>query len=181
MSAATSAAMVAKILLVGCLLAAPAAAWPSAELADDIAMSILDEYEEFGPVRYRASTFDLNSDGRPETLVYLVGPSICGTGGCNLLIFTPESSGHRELAEIPLTKTPIRVARSSSAGWRDLIVHIGGGGVVSREARIPFAGATYAEESFAASERDLAEAEILIDTFQFEGADLLTRPVSPAK
>ena len=69
MPAAISAATVAKILLLGCVLAAPGAAWPVAELAGDIATSILDEFEEFGPVRYRASTFDLNG----EHLVHFAG------------------------------------------------------------------------------------------------------------
>src|SRR5437870_10823824 len=36
---------------------------------------------------YYYNKVDLNGDGRPEVLVYLRGREVCGTGGCNLMVF----------------------------------------------------------------------------------------------
>src|SRR5215831_7425464 len=36
--------------------------------------------------QYVAAFPDLNGDGKPEAIVYLIGKSWCGSGGCNLFI-----------------------------------------------------------------------------------------------
>src|SRR5919199_4534738 len=46
-------------------------------------------------VRYSYNRVDLNNDGRPEVVVYLVGSYTCGTGGCTTLIFTPRGQEYR--------------------------------------------------------------------------------------
>ncbi|MGE0639400.1 MAG: hypothetical protein AB7G12_07275 [Thermoanaerobaculia bacterium] len=142
--------------------ALPVLAQPSADLPVDIVDDILRDFGGFGELRYVDGAADLNGDGRPERLVYLLGTGICGTGGCNLLVFTPDGSGHRRMADMVLTKLPVRVAAGSSDGWRDLIVHVGGGGMESREVVLPFAAGTYGAGDRTASDAELATARILI-------------------
>ncbi|HEY7181856.1 MAG TPA: hypothetical protein VIC84_10580, partial [Blastocatellia bacterium] len=43
--------------------------------------------DDYGEVRYFLKWFDLNGDGEPEAVVYVVGPRACGTGGCPTHIF----------------------------------------------------------------------------------------------
>lgn len=43
------------------------------------------------PSRYAYARVDLNDDGSDETLVYLMGPFFCGTGGCTLQVFAADS------------------------------------------------------------------------------------------
>lgn len=94
-------------------------------------------------LRYLTNRVDLNGDGRPEILVYLIGPMVCGTGGCGLHVFTPTSTGYVRVAQTSVTRLPIRVARAKSAGWRNLIVHSSGGGATGRDVELRFDGRTY--------------------------------------
>jgi len=54
--------------------------------------------------RYFYNTVDLSGDGVPELLVYLFGRSVCGTGGCMLLVFRPTGREDFQLV-IPTCKT----------------------------------------------------------------------------
>ena len=79
--------------------------------------------------RYLYNRVDLNGDGRPEALVYLMGREFCGTGGCNLLVFQSGDNGYRLLAEISLVNNPVIVSRQRTRGWNDLILYVSGGGI----------------------------------------------------
>jgi hypothetical protein len=97
-----------------------------------------------GSFRYYSRAIDLNGDGRDEAVVYVVSPMYCGTGGCNTLVFTPQDGGLREVSSISITRPPIVAAETKSNGWRDLVVHVSGGGIVSGyEARLRFDGRSY--------------------------------------
>ena len=97
-----------------------------------------------GEVRYFDGVADLNGDGDPEVLVHVVGPMLCGTGGCNTLVFTSGDSGYALVADIPVTRPPIRVSPRTSNGWRNLLVRVSGGGVIpGYEAELPFDGERY--------------------------------------
>lgn len=80
-------------------------------------------------IRYYYNRVDLNGDGNFEAIVHLVGPSICGTGGCNTLILQPARNGYRVVSTIELTRTPIIVSQQRTRGWSDLIVYVSGGGI----------------------------------------------------
>lgn len=129
---------------------AAAASGTGADLPNDIVEAIVADLGTGDPeqVRYVADRFDLDGDGKPEQLVYLVGLATCGTGGCTLQVFTPIENGYRRVADLSLIKTPILVAPSSSGGWRDLVVHLGGGGMPSRDVLLRFDGAPYMQETF---------------------------------
>lgn len=95
-------------------------------------------------IRYSESFIDLNRDGKDEVIVYLMGRTICGSGGCNTLVLTPEGSSYRIVTNIRISRPPIRVLDSVSDGWRTLTVWVVGGGIVAGyEASLPFNGTTY--------------------------------------
>ncbi len=95
---------------------------------------------------WRVEWADVNSDERPDALVYLDGPAWCGSGGCTVLVM--EAIGEedaavlgpfRPAAEISLMHGPVTVAPTAVDGWRDLVVEDGQG--VWR--RLRFDGETY--------------------------------------
>lgn len=96
-----------------------------------------------GDARYQDASIDLNDDGRPELVVHVVGTTSCGSGGCQTLIFTPSGSGHRLVSSISVTRPPIKASTTRTAGWRNLIVHISGGGAKPRDVELLFDGKGY--------------------------------------
>jgi|LakMenEpi03Aug12_release.lakeMendotaPanAssembly.Ray.scaffolds.fasta_scaffold228333_4 hypothetical protein len=58
----------------------------------------IDAGEGYGrESRYTWNRVDLNGDGRPEMVAQVLGPTVCGTGGCPLLIFREPSDGDLQL------------------------------------------------------------------------------------
>lgn len=95
-------------------------------------------------IRYYYNRVDLNGDGNFEAIVHLVGPSICGTGGCETLILQPARNGYRLVSTIGLTRTPIIVSTQKTVGWSDLIVYVSGGGITrGYYVALHFDGQTY--------------------------------------
>lgn len=94
--------------------------------------------------RYIAAFEDLDGDGTPEAVVYMVGGEWCGSGGCDTMILQQQGGTWKTVTDISITQPPIRVLRSSSRGWRDLAVSVGGGGIpVGYEAELRFDGKSY--------------------------------------
>ena len=119
---------------------------PDSQLERAILQTISD-YEpanESEQVRYYYNRVDLNGDGKPEVIVHLIGQSICGTGGCDTLVFQPTRAGYRLVSTISLTRTPIIVSPRRMHGWRDLIVSVAGGGITrGYYVTLHFNGRTY--------------------------------------
>jgi hypothetical protein len=101
------------------------------------------ERQDAPNARYVAASADLNGDGRPEALVYLLSSSYCGTGGCNLLVLTPAGRGWRQVADMTVVNPPVRLLDTRSHGWRDLAVRVAGGGSRAHDARLSFDGRRY--------------------------------------
>jgi hypothetical protein len=120
--------------------------------------------------RYVAAFRDLNGDGIPEAIVYLVGTKWCGSGGCNLLILTQDSSSWRIVTKVTITQPPIRVLRSASNGWRSIGVWVQGGGIRrGYEAELRFDGHTYPRNPTVPPSRRLegkAAGEVVIPSEQ---------------
>ena len=94
--------------------------------------------------RYLSATADLNSDGHPETIVYLLGPGSCGSGGCTMLILTLENSHYKVLGESSVTRLPIRLLPTQTNGWHDIGVFVAGGGIrPGYEAKLSSNGSKY--------------------------------------
>ena len=117
---------------------------------------------------YAAAFADLNGDGRDEALVSLNSALFCGSGGCALYVFTPEGASWREVAELVVVGAPVRLLATRRSGWRDLAVHVRGGGMdLPREALVRFDGRTYVESR----SRPRAPGRVLI------GNDSASRPL----
>jgi hypothetical protein len=94
--------------------------------------------------RYLTATVDLNGDGQPETIVYLLGNNWCGSGGCTMLVLTTQNAHYKVMTRITITQLPIRVLSTSTNGWRDLAVTVAGGGILhGYEAKLAFNGRKY--------------------------------------
>ena len=123
-----------------------------------------------GELRYFDAATDLNDDGRSEIIVYAYGPMLCGTGGCNTLVFTPDASGYRLVANISVSRPPIQATPRSTNGWRDLLVRVSGGGIAEGyDAELKFDGASYPDNPTVAPAEpatDTEGAEVLIPDFE---------------
>jgi heat shock protein HslJ len=96
-----------------------------------------------GKGRYVYGRVDLNDDGRDEVLVYLLGSIFCGTGGCDLLLFTKARSGYSLIDKFPASRLPIIVSAKKTRGWHDLIRPESGGGAKASFIRHTFDGKRY--------------------------------------
>jgi uncharacterized protein len=120
---------------------AAATASTTVTLPEDIQTALRDQY---GPeVRYVAARADLNGDLQPEYVVYVVGPTACETGGCPTQIYTLEEGRHRPISVISPTNPPIGLATGGMAGWRNLVVHVRGGGAKSAAVELMSNGMIY--------------------------------------
>lgn len=137
-----------KLRLAGIALAvaaAPASAQPSrdAELHAFLQERFADDREDAPETRYAHGWADLTGDGRPEALVFIMSAYHCGSGGCNLYIYTPEQNSFYQLARTTVTHAPIRVLNSRTRGWRDIAVFVAGGGTPARTVLLSRRGGTY--------------------------------------
>lgn len=108
----------------GCAMRVEAPAVPTQQLA-----SLYDGVP--GPINYFDSLVDLNGDGQVEWVVHTAGPAVCGSGGCDTLIFTPDGrGGYRLMTTITVSRPPVIAADSRTSGWRDIAVRVRGGGIV---------------------------------------------------
>ena len=96
-----------------------------------------------GEVSVATAPVDLNGDGVDEIVAYVSGPMLCGTGGCNTLVLQPEGDGFAVRMDASVSNLPVTVLDSSSEGWRDIGVRIGGGGGESGHAVLRFDGTAY--------------------------------------
>jgi len=97
--------------------------------------------------RYMAVRADLNSDGNDEVFVYLMGGMFCGTGGCNLMVFSKGMDGYSLLADIATSRPPIIVAESQSNGYSDFWRMQSGGGGPSEFVQHVYQDGKYIEKS----------------------------------
>lgn len=95
---------------------------------------------------YAAAVRDLNADGTPEAIVYLMGNEWCGSGGCTLLILSRDRNSWKIISQVPVTNLPIRVLKKKSKGWNSIAVWVQGGGIRrGYEAELSFDGNSYPE------------------------------------
>jgi hypothetical protein len=129
------------------LLASVCCAAPPVALSTPPALApLLEELvgELPGPIHYFAARVDLDDDQTPEWIEHVAGPSVCGTGGCDTLVFKESKHGLALVTRITVTRPPIIVADTETDGWRDLIVDVSGGGILpGRRARLRYDGRTY--------------------------------------
>lgn len=76
------------------------------------------------PVRYVSAYQDLDGDGTPEAIVYMLGPNWCGSGGCTALVLKQKDHAWTKVTEISMLQTPIHMLSDVSNGWHSLGVMV---------------------------------------------------------
>ena len=86
------------------------------------------------------NTVLLNKGGlRPnyeDLVVYVSGPSLCGSGGCNALILrdmgasATTSNQYELMTAISPARLPITLLKTAHNGWQDIGMFVAGGGVI---------------------------------------------------
>lgn len=97
----------------------------SAEAAQAMRHRRRAECERQPAQRYTWNRVDLNGDGKPELVAQVLGPMVCGTGGCPLLIFREPRPGQLELiTRMSLFKEPLIVIERRHNGWKELVTRV---------------------------------------------------------
>lgn len=94
-------------------------------------------------IRYYYNRIDLDEDGKPETFVYLLGPSLCGTGGCSAAIFKQCNNKYELLSKFSLVNNPIIISNNKTNGFRDILMFVSGGGIEGFLAELKYTGTSY--------------------------------------
>jgi len=115
------------------------------EASPDYTKEMVEAGGPTGAGRYIYSRFDLDGDGRDEAFAYLLGSTFCGTGGCNLQLFTPAGDRLSLVNDFPISRTPVIVSPERTKGWRDLFRLESGGGAPASYVRHAFDGTRYVE------------------------------------
>lgn len=123
--------------------------------------------EDAAKARYAAARKDLNGDGRDEVFVYLMGPFFCGTGGCNLLVFSQGMDGYSLLANIALSRPPVIVADTASNGYADVWRQQSGGGASAQFVQHVFKDGKYVEQSRTAIDQPPAGTTVIKGDIEF--------------
>lgn len=94
-------------------------------------------------IRYFYNKIDLNDDQVPETFVYLVGPTVCGTGGCSGLLLEEKDGEYKVKTRFSLVRTPIMIQNETTNGWKDIVMYVTGGGIEPGYHQLKYNGKTY--------------------------------------
>ncbi len=89
-------------------------------------------------IRYYYNRIDLDGDDQPETFVFLVGSSVCGTGGCSGLIFKSQDDDYELVSRFTLVRNPVIVSQNKTNDWNDLIMYVSGGGIENFFAQVKY-------------------------------------------
>ncbi|MFN9175337.1 MAG: hypothetical protein ACK58N_12750 [Synechocystis sp.] len=93
--------------------------------------------------KYQIAEVDLNGDKKKDALVLLHDRQWCGTGGCSMLVFANQNNDFKLVSAIPLVREPVIVSETKTKNWRDIIVHVSGGGGESKNVALKFNGSSY--------------------------------------
>lgn len=100
----------------------------------------------FGPdktTRVSAGSVPIKT-GQDEVIVYVVGRSWCGSGGCTLLVLESRGSSYQVIGRTSIVQLPVRLLPTLSHGHPDIGVRVQGGGIQKGyEAILSFDGKAY--------------------------------------
>ena len=96
-------------------------------------------------VRYHFNKVDLNGDGKLDAVVFASGDSICGTGGCRMLIFKSAGNDFELVTDMAVSRPPLVVLSTKTKGWNDLVLFVSGGGAKPYYSLLKFDGKSYPE------------------------------------
>jgi len=110
---------------------------------DESVKRVLQTKAEDRGTRYIVALRDLNGDGIPEAIAYLIGNDWCGSGGCNLFILQKSGDSWKIISSVTITYPPVWIFKGTSNGWHNLGVQGGGGSVRAHDVELRFNGAKY--------------------------------------
>jgi heat shock protein HslJ len=119
------------------------------------------------PARYLYSRFDLDGDGNEELFVYLLGSIFCGSGGCDLLLFTEGEDGYDLVNTFPISRLPVIVSPETTAGWKNVVRLESGGGAPATYVTYAFDSERYAERQRVPADTELEGTKVLAGDFTF--------------
>lgn len=118
--------------------------------------------------RYIYSRVDLDNDGDDEVFVYLLGSFFCGTGGCNLQIYSRGADGYALVNEFTITRTPVIVTSQMTNGWKDIWRYRSGGGRPANYVADRFDGTRYVDAEEIPADDPPVGTRVLSGEFTFE-------------
>jgi len=104
---------------------------------------LIKEGANLKETKYQIAEIDLNGDKKKDALVLFQDSYWCGTGGCSLLVFTNKNNNFKLVSAISLVRDPVIVSETKTKNWRDIIVHVSGGGGESKNVALKFNGSSY--------------------------------------
>ncbi|MGD9346133.1 MAG: META domain-containing protein [Candidatus Aminicenantes bacterium] len=118
--------------------------------------------------RYIYSRVDLNGDGKDEVFVYLLGSIFCGTGGCNLVLFTEGENGYSLVNNFPISRIPVIVSPEKTDGWNNIVRLESGGGAPASFVQHTFNGERYVEQQRMPADKAPEGKKYLAGDFTFQ-------------
>jgi hypothetical protein len=134
---------------------------------------VVDLQGETGKGRYIYGLVDRNGDGGKEAFVYLLGSKFCGTGGCDLLLLTPNQDNYSLVNRFPISRLPTIVSSHKSNGWNDLVRPESGGGIPPSYVLHTFNGKKYLEKKRMRADKKPEETRYLEGEIEFKNAIIL--------
>ena len=116
-----------------------------AALLADLGDSLPASDDGLPEARFAFRAVELNGDESPEVLAYLLGPEVCGTGGCDLKLLERQDGTLVVRQTFPITQAPVGLGPAAESGWRDLWRTEAGGGAAMSRVLHRFDGSTYVE------------------------------------
>jgi hypothetical protein len=114
------------------------------------------------PDHYEIARTDLDADGKEDVLALMNGKSAyCGSGGGTLFILKGTGKGFTNLGSVKVVNAPIHVRKSTTNGFRDLLVTVRGGGATPGLASLTFDGKAYPPGAGEANATLQADDEVL--------------------
>lgn len=152
---------------------------PDPKLESAILRDYLTDYAPTDPenfVRYYYDRVDLNGDNKPDIIVYLVGSYVCGSGGCNALIYTPSGQDYRLISQHTLVNAPILITPQRTNGWKNLVFQVSGGGARASYRIMRFNGRSYplnpSVQPAVSANTTLTGIAVVADSFSSPGIQL---------
>ena len=168
------------LLVIICLAKAQGTSDEPLSTQQESLKRFLQSLDKSKSTRYIAAFRDIDDDGIPEAIVYLIGRNWCGSGGCNTLVLARDGTSWRIVATITITRPPIRVLPDTSNGWHSIGVWVQGGGIQpGYEVELRFDGKTYPKNPSVPPARRLEKStgEIVIPSAE-NGTPLYAPPKS---
>lgn len=94
-------------------------------------------------IRYYYNKIDLDGDNVPEIFVLLMGPSVCGSGGCSAAVFKTNEKEYTLVSEFTLVRNPIIISEEKTNGWKNIVMNVRGGGIEEFFSELKFDGKQY--------------------------------------